>query len=289
MLTKVKWFRKFLPVATGTPGNDSQEIFDVTAHSRVQFDGNAAAYTASLLTSFTYFELLPVVTTVVATSEKLCLLIGSNTPVAAQSTTGGLLLTTGATATNQAGVAGIAATGFTAPITASNGIQFRSRVSLAALVTNYVSAGLNQNLTDVNPMATAGEGAAFLFDPANTLTATTGATAAQAANVILTFKVNGAYSYIFTNVPIVANEDYDLYLFLNTDKSVTFYINGIAVGTLATGATAAQVAANAGYLGVTLPLATANATLSPVAGVRTTANATASASIRFLQMSRLIG
>lgn len=265
MNTFAKWARQNL-LGMG----DSEETLSVKPLSRIQFDGSGNGHTVSLLSSTTYFELLPVVTTVVATSEKLALLIGTNTPVAAQSTKGGLKLTTGATNTNQAGVGGIAATGFTAPITATNGLSFRTRVSIASLATILASAGLNQNPTDIDPTATAGEGVTFVFDPTNSMVAATGATAAQAANIIIASKVNGADTFIFTNVPIVAGQDYDLFIQLNADLTATCSINAVVVGT-------------------SPALATANATLSVLAGVRTLANAIASMDVRFAQMARLIG
>lgn len=265
MNTLATWARKNL-LGLG----DSEETITVRPLSRLQFDGSGNGHTVSLLSSLTYFELLPVVTTVVATSEKLCLLIGTNTPVAAQSTTGGLKLTTGATNTNQAGVGGIAATGFTAPITATNGITFRTRVSVASLLTMLASAGLNQNPTDIDPTATAGEGCTFVFDPTNSMVAATAATAAQALNIILASKVAGADTFIFTNVPIVANQDYDLAIQLNADLTASYYVNTVLVGT-------------------SPALATANATLAVLAGVRTLANTAAAMNVRFAQLARLIG
>jgi hypothetical protein len=257
------------------PG-DSLETVDIVPTSRNRFGSTGGTVNVPLYSVTDPFELLPVVTTVVATSDKYHLLIGSNTPVASVSAKMGLTLTTGATSTNQAGIAGIANTPTKIPITASGGIFFRTMVRLPSVTaTNYYSAGLNQNPTDVNPMATGGEGVAFLADPTNQLTATTGATAAQALNWILCFKVNGAYTYGFTNVPIVAGIDIALKIQLNPDLTATCTINVNGVGTV---------------VGTSPPLATANAVLAALIGCRTLTVATAATiDVRFDEMGASYG
>ena len=249
---------------------DQREDTVIVPDSVNRFGATGATVNVPILNVLEWFSLLPAAAVAAATC-KLYTLIGSGTPVAAQSTKGGLRLTTGATATNQAGVAGIAATGTTFPITASSFIVLHGRIFVPSLTTvAYYSAGLNQNPTDINLMATAGEGVQILADPTNILTATTGATAAQALNWIICYKINGAYSYIFTSIPVTPGVDTRFVIQMQPDLTATVTINGVLAGT-------------------TNPLATANATLSGIAGVRTNAAATAYTEIRFLQMGRSIG
>lgn len=264
MLTFLKQFRQNL-LGQG----DSQETVEINGPSSMEFGNQGEGLSIPWTSSFSYFELLPVVTTVVATSDKLSLLLGANTPVATQDAKGGLRLTTGATGTNQAAVAGIVNTGFSAVLSATNGLVYRTRISLVSLLTMFASAGLNSLATDVNPMATAGDGAAFLADPTNSLTATTGATAAQALNWILCYKVAGVYTYAFTTVPLAAGVDVPLRISMQTDLTAKMYINSTLVGTS--------------------PALTAGAVLKPITGVETTAAATAALSVRYERFSRLIG
>ena len=249
---------------------ETQEIIPVKPISNLQYGAFGESISVSKLNVFDWFDLLPVATTVVATSDKYVLLIGSNTPVAAQSTTGGLLLSTGATTGNQAGIAGISATGSAAPITATNQLILRSRVQLPSLTTNYLSMGLNSTVTNVNPIADGAEGASFLADPTNSLTASTGATAAQALNWILVTSVATVVTYTFTNVPILAAIDYQLNIILNPNLTWSFYINSVLAGTPAA-------------------VATLNTVVKIIGGVDTTANTVATGIIRYWQLERSIG
>ena len=251
------------------PGADSLETVNLTPPGYVWIGNNGATIALPLMSIIDFFDRLPVVTTVVATSDRYNLLLGSNTPVAAQDAKGGLTLTTGATGTNQAAVAGIVNTGFSAALSVTNHVAYRARVNLASLATMFASAGINSLATDVNPMATAGDGAAFLADPTNSLTATTGATAAQALNWILCYKVGGAYTYAFTSVPLAAALDVYLKIQVNPDLTASMYIEDVLVGTS--------------------PALTAGAVVKPLAGVETTASATAAMSVRFEIFSRDIG
>jgi hypothetical protein len=259
------------PTGQGSAGLfESQEIVPIKTISNLQYGSFQQAVSVSKLNVFDWFDLLPVVTTVTATTDKWVLLIGSNTPVAAQSTTGGLLLSTGATSGNQAGIAGIAATGTAVPITATNNIIFRSRVQLPSLTTCFFSMGLNSTVTNVNPITDGAEGASFLADPTNSLTASTGATAAQALNWILVNSVATVVTYTFTNVPIIAAVDYQLDLVLNPNLTWSYFINGVLVATPAA-------------------VATLNTVVKVIGGVDTTANTVATAIIRFYQLERSIG
>lgn len=258
------------------PGlRDEVETVPVLPLSVFAFDDGGNAFTRSMLSTFTYWDLLPVATTVTAVSDKYSLLLGSNTPLATQSTKGGLTLTTGATATNAAGVGGIAATGFAVPIELTNNIVFRTRINLAALVTMWATAGLSQTSTvaGILPGVAAIDQAQFIADPTNALTATTLATNAQALNWILSANVAGTAVYFFTNIPIVAGVDYPL------------QINGIqtALGAMW------QFYINGNLIWTSTAAATVGSAVKPVIAVETTANATAAIDVRYAQLERSAG
>jgi len=257
----------------------AQEIFPVNPASNYEFDDFGNSVAPSRIRTFDYFDLLPA-TAVAAGTDKYYLLYGANTPTIAQSTTAGALLTSGATATNSAGLAGIASTGSAGPITVNNGLKMQTRINLASLTTMYAVAGWTSNvatpIAGTVPGASATEQALFLADPGNTLSATntggtiTAATAAQALNWIVCSNVNGTTVYTFTNVPIVAGLDVVLTVALNGSGQWTYYINNVLVAT--------QVAT-----------ATANAAMKAVVSVLNTASAAASMSVRYLDTQRFIG
>lgn len=258
------------PTGSGSTGLFSSLVeTPVKPVSRQQFNSVGAPASVSMLNEFDFFSLLPAAA-VAAGSDKLVTLIGTNTPLATQSTTGGLRLTTGGTNTNQAGVNFVASTGFSVPISATNQIVFRARVSLPSLATRYFSIGLNSVGTDANPVTNAGEGACFLADPTNALTASTLATAAQALNWILVTSVAGVLTYTFTTFPIFAAQDVNLAIVLNPGLTWSFFINELAAGTPAALATLTTVVGVSG-------------------GVRTLATATAAVDVRFAQLERSIG
>jgi hypothetical protein len=243
---------------------DYRETEVVRQLSKYRYNSLLSSITVGLISTCDVFDLLPVATTVTAVSDKFHLLLGSNTPLATQSTKGGLTLTTGATSTNIAGVGGIANTGMSHVISATNGIIWRGRVNLASLATALYTAGLSATNTAIaiNPGGSV-DAAQFLADPTNSLTATTGATAAQALNWILCTSVAGTSAYQFTNVPIVAGQDQELSITVNPGLDVTYLINHVAVNTAVTAAL------------------TNAAVLKSVIGVETLATATAAMDVRY--------
>lgn len=258
------------PTGQGSAGLvTSQEIVSIKPLSRIQYNSVGASSSVSLLNEFDWFSLLPAAA-VAAGTDKLVTLLGTNTPLVAQSATGGALFSTGATNTNQSGVTFVANTGFSVPITATNQLIFRARVQLPSLVTNFVSIGLNSVGTSISPVTNAGEGACFLADPTNALTASTGATAAQALNWICITSVAGTLAYTFTNVPIFAGQDVMLSISIDPDLTWNFFINELVVSQ-------------------PVPVATANTAIGVYGGVRTLANTVATAIIRFAQLERSIG
>lgn len=246
----------------------SQENINVNPLSKYEIDSIGNSLLVSKLCSFDYFELLPAAA-VAAGSDKLVTLLGSNTPVVAQSATGGALYTTGATSGNESGIAAVAATGFSAPLTASNDLHFRARLNLPSLTTCLMAIGLGSLVTDIDPTAIAGDGVFFLADPTNADVAVTAATGAQALNWIVVYKVGGVKTVSFTNVPIVAAQDFEFHIVFGTDLKPLCYINEVLV---ATG-----------------PACTLNATLKVVGGVETLANTVATGIIRYAQVTRRIG
>ncbi len=266
--TSAYWYR--FGLAAEPPGGQQREIFNTFAIARPQFNNYAGTVCVSMLNVFNWFDLLPA-SSVAAGSDKYTTLIGSNTPVATQSATGGLTLTTGGTNTNIAGVAGVAATGFAVPLTATNFVIFRSRVNIPSLATMYVSMGLATAVTAITPiLGGSADGAQFLADPTNSLVASTGATTAQSLNWILVTTVNGTSTYIFTGIPIVALQDTVLDIVINPNLTYNYYINGVLAGTSVTPGTL-------------------NAALRVIGGVETLATATAAVTIRFIQLERQIG
>lgn len=254
----------------GSPNSDSQENVTILPESRNRYGAGGGTVNVPIISFTDVFGLLPAAA-VAAGTDTYTKLIGSNTPLAAQATKGGLTLTTGGTNTNQAGAAGVATTVFQLPITANGMMVFRARVNVPSLTAvAYYSCGLNQNPTDVDPTATAGEGVTLIADPTNALTGTTGATAAQALNWIMASKVAGADTFIFTGIPILAGIETGIKIQLNADLTATVTVEGITAGT-------------------SPALATASATLSALVGVRTLATATATMDVRYVEMGRLIG
>lgn len=243
---------------------DYREAMTVKPLSKYFINSNLQSFSVGYISTLDVFDLLPVATTVTAVSDKFHLLLGSNTPLATQSTKGGLTLTTGGTNTNIAGVGGIVNTGMSHVISATNGIIWRARVNLASVATMLATAGLSATATAIaiNPGGSV-DAAQFLADPTNALTATTGATAAQALNWILCTSVAGTSAYQFTTVPIVALQDVELAITVNAGLDVTYYINHVQANPVAT-----------------LAL-TAAAVLKSVIGVETLATATAAMDVRY--------
>lgn len=225
-------------------GRDQIQQLDVPPNSRgFFFDNFGNPYFKHLLHTFDCFDLLPVITTVVATSAKYCLVVGTNAVSAdvTQSTTGGASLATHGASGDSTLVAGVAATGWALPITATNLLAFRTRVMLASIASVIVSAGLNgtRAAADIDPTNAAGEGACFLFDPG--VTVTTGLpAAAQQNNWILCMKVAGADTFIDSGVPVVANRDYDLRIVVGTDLKPVFYIDEVKIAVGAAAHTSGQ-------------------------------------------------
>lgn len=158
---------------------------------------------------------------------------GTGTEVIARSTTGGINFKTQASTPadgDNVYFAPVTNSGLRAPMTAASGITFSTQVAIGstALATMFASFGLNENPTDVDPTGTAGDGAMFVYDP--TAEFITGATTAQKLCWALAHKVNGADTFTFTTIPVIAGVDYALEIKIGDDLIADYYINDVLAG-----------------------------------------------------------
>lgn len=176
------------------------------------------------------WPLLPAASVAAGTSA-LFTATGTGSEAISRAATGGVNLksqpTTPADGDNVL-LAPVATTGMIVPITFASLMVFNTKVALNTITKLFVSVGLSELFTDVDPTGTAGEGALFLFDP--TIEVTTGLDAAAHANWILASKVNGVDTFTATSVPVVAAQNYALKIAVDVDLKANFYIDGILVG-----------------------------------------------------------
>lgn len=222
------WFRN-------QQGADSYQGLSVPPNSRLRFGNQRQGIAEPLLYELDSFPKLPVITTAVATSDQFFLVAGTNAVSAdvTQADKGGIKMATHGSDNDQTLLAAASNMRFHPKITATDLIEFAAQVSVGQIgaLSGFSSFGLNENVTAVDPTGTAGEGAMFWADPANEVTATHLATAAQALNWILAYKVNGADTFAFTSVPIQAGVDVFLEIKMGTDLKPLMYIDGVLVGT----------------------------------------------------------
>lgn len=211
---------------------------------RELWTGNNERRKIDRITSETHLDLLPA-TAVAAGSEKQLLLSGTGTEVTTRAPRGGARITTQASSpadNDQVQLAGVADTAFGLATAAANGmfridalgnIIARWVVSLPNIASLFARVGLDENITDVDPSGTAGEGVSFLFCPtgaATELAVDPGLTTAQYANWILHSKVNGVDQFVATNVPVVADRNYDLRVEIDpTTRKPLFFIDNALV------------------------------------------------------------
>jgi hypothetical protein len=212
-------------------GADFEQWMEAPALSRAVITPEGTLTGLPLIGYTTTFGLLPVITTVVATSEKLFLLTGTNAAIggATKPVKGGVKLATAGADNDQIMLAAVAASDARNVIRPASMIRFDSLVMFGVITEIIASLGLSELITDPSPTVTAGEGALFLFDPLQAVA--TGLTAAQHANWILAHKVDGVDTFTATDIPVVANVDYSLSVQIGADLKAGFYINGALVGT----------------------------------------------------------
>lgn len=213
---------------------DKQVEAEITEQAALVFDGNGDPRTMSPWGFFTTFGLLPAAA-VAAGTEKYLVSIGTGTEVIARAAKGGVNVKTQATTpadNDNAILTGIASTASQMPIRVASRIIFRTRVNLSQITQIVFGAGLDENLSSPIGLATAGDGAQFLFDPAdeNGLVAAN-PTTLVAANFILAMKVNGTDTYKDSGIAVVAGRDYELEIRVGEDLKPNYYVDGVLVGT----------------------------------------------------------
>ena len=200
---------------------------------------------------------------------------GTGTEVITRSATGGINFQTQATTPadgDNVFYTTVTNSGLRGPITAANRRTFSTNVALGttALATMFASFGLNENITDVDPTGTAGEGAMFVYDP--TAEFITGATAAQKLCWAIAHKVDGTDTFDFTTVKVIAGQDYNLEIIIGDDLKAKFYIDGVLLTT-------------------TSPALTSGDSVSAFVGAELTATPAGQADFdcRFIQVGRQVG
>lgn len=213
---------------------DQKFVVPTAPFSRLVFDGNADPRAVPFGSCFTAFEYLPG-TAVAVSKDQQTVSLGTGTELVTRSPKGGIKVKTQATTpadNDNAMIIGVAATPsfVTWDLTAGSVVapRFRTRVNLTQITELQFGAGLDQNITSPIGNATAGDGAQFLFDPANE--SATGVTT-YATNWILAQKVNGADTYLDSGVKVAAGVDYRLEIRWGADLKPTYYIDGVNVGT----------------------------------------------------------
>lgn len=203
---------------------------EVTPFSSLQFNESGNATSVSEFGYTDVFHLLPAAA-VAAGTDKMFTVTGTGTEVITQAVKGGVNLQSQATVPADGDnifLAAVATTAFHQPIRANAELTLEMKVAINTITAVFASFGWNENVTDVDPTGTAGEGAMFLFDPTEEVT--TGLTTAQHANFILAHKVNGVDTFTATSVPVLAGQDYDLKIVIDEDLLANYYINGVSVG-----------------------------------------------------------
>jgi hypothetical protein len=225
----------------GNEGNAYLQTFDAHPSSRVMTDAQGE-FIAEGMAHIEDFSLLPVITTVAATSAKTLLLVGTNAANAGatKAASGGVNLATAGADDDQQLMRGIANTGMEISIRPNCLATFRTQVNLTDFAEAIQSFGLNENPTDPDPSATAGEGLAFVAIPYAsrgeltvdaTVAGNGGLVEANFANWIIHEKVNGTDKYYATTVPVMTGADYELKIQMTKDMKANYYINGQLVRT----------------------------------------------------------
>lgn len=210
----------------------------------VDGDGNPSFIPSG--SAFSNFSLLPNLTSLAAGFDPASVTIGTGTEVPTRATKGGARLQSQATSpadNDNVLLVGVAGTKSFTTFRAAAPPTFRTRINIAQPTLSVYGAGLDENITSPIPSGTAGDGAAFYFDPLGEDTAmVTALTSAAQPNWVLTQKVNGADTYINSGVPVVAGVDYELKIVWDSALKPSWYINGVLVGTSTTANTEGDAA-----------------------------------------------
>jgi hypothetical protein len=214
--------------------SDKLESVEVKGPSTLAFDFLGNAYNRPLITGETFFDLLPKAS-IDAGSDRYFAVTGTGTEVIARAAKGGVNLKSQASTPADGDNVFIAAVDdscFELLINANTLGRFNARVALNTITAVFASFGLNENVTDVDPTGTAGEGAMFVFDPTGEfVTIANGFETDGSDNWVLAHKVNGVDTFTDTGVLVVEDQDYELEVAIGADLIPVFKINGIEVGT----------------------------------------------------------
>lgn len=253
-------------------GQENWQTFNTPAYSRVMFDRAGNPRCAPFHSVLDVFDLLPAAAAA-AGADAYMLSLGTGAEVIARSSKGGINVKTKASTpadNDNAMIIPVANCANIVPITAKSRPRFSTRISLTAITEIVASAGMDENITSPIPSGTAGDGAAFYFDPAGENS--TGLDSDTLPNWILTQKVAGADTYIDSGVPVEAGRDYHLEIVWGEDLKPSYYIDGALVGT-----------------GVAN---TASASVSPLVGLQLNASSPSGQrdmDVRFVMVERFIG
>ena len=170
-------------------------------------------------------------------------LSGTGTSITTRAPRGGCRITTKSSSPandDAVQLAGVADTNLGKADAAANGtfridtlgkMVFRAIVSLPSIASLFAGVGLDENITDVDPSGTAGDGVRFVAAPDNPATelsnfsATNFPSTSLYNNWMVTQKVAGADVWYPTNVPLVADRNYDLRIEIGADKKPLFFID----------------------------------------------------------------
>jgi hypothetical protein len=221
---------------------------------------------------------LPNATTLAAGKDENFVTIGTGTVVVARAAKGGINLKTQASspANNDSAIlTTVSPNASLVPLTVNSQPRMQTRVNLSQITLQLFSATLDQTITAVDPTASAGDGAGFVFDPTGALS--TGLAVGTRPNWLAFQKINGVNTFIDTGIAVVAGLDYDLDVLYDNQMIPTLQINGAVV---------------AGPQLGTLAAGTSGVTIGPLLGVQVKDGGTPAqhdVDVRFLSVERFIG
>lgn len=228
---------RFLKLFVKGDGNDHDRDYEIAVapSSRIIFDGDGNPLIVPVSADFNAFQYLPKLTAPALGYDPTTAVLGTSGVVFPRSLKGGVNLKSQPTSpadNDYALLIGVAATPTFTVYRAASPPRFQARVALNQTTKVVYGIGMDENITDPIPSGTAGDGAAFVFDPDNEdTTMGTAVGAGNLTNWILSQKVNGTDTYINSGVVVRQGIDYELVIQWGTDLKPKYYINGVLVGT----------------------------------------------------------
>src|ERR1041385_7340183 len=160
-------------IASGVEGQEAWQYVRVPRLCRLITDGKNNFRALPIHSAFSTFNLLPNATSLAAGKDDAYVALGNATVVIARATKAGINVKTKvsspatADAAMIAGVSGSLSAAL--PLTAAAQPRLSLRVNLTQIPLQLFSATLDETITAVDPTASAGDGAGFVFDPTNAL------------------------------------------------------------------------------------------------------------------------